>query len=86
MGKKTNSVPVGNQESKAEKFARLANSRVTIALKRIKLLSALSNRSQYEYTEEQVNKIFDALADALAAVRKKYESGSNEPDEPDFSV
>lgn len=56
-----------------EKFVRLATKRVSNALKAIQLIGNLSNRSNYDYTEDDVQKIFRALQDELGACRKKFE-------------
>ena len=56
-----------------EKFVRLATRRVSNALKAVQLIGNLSNRSNYDYTEEDVQKIFRALQEELGACRKKFE-------------
>lgn len=55
------------------KFVELANKRVAKALKAIQLIGNLSNRSNYDYTEEDVAKIMKALSDDIAACRKKFD-------------
>lgn len=57
------------------KFVRLANRRVSKALKAIQLIGNLSNKSNYDYTEEDVQKILKALQEELAACRKRFELG-----------
>jgi len=52
----------------------LANKRVSSALKAIQLVGNLSNRSNYDYAEEDVSKIFKALQDAMAESRKRFEA------------
>ena len=59
-------------EKDREKFVRLATRRVSNALKAIKLIGNLSNRSNYDYTEADVQKIFKALQDELSASRKRF--------------
>ena len=56
-----------------EKFVRLATKRVLNALKSMQLIGNLANRSNYDYTETDVQKIFKALQDELSASRKKFE-------------
>jgi hypothetical protein len=56
-----------------EKFVRLATRRVSNALKAMQLIGNLANRSNYDYTETDVQKIFRALQDELSASRKKFE-------------
>lgn len=56
-----------------QKFVDLANRRVSKALKAIQLIGNLSNRSNYDYTEDDAAKIFKALQDEVSACRKKFE-------------
>lgn len=60
-------------ETKADAFKRLAKSRVNAALDRIRLIGNLSNKSSYDYTEEQVDKIEQALINAIAEVKVKFQ-------------
>jgi len=56
-----------------EKFVRLANRRVSNALKAMQLIGNLANRSNYDYTEADVQKIFKALQEELSASKKKFD-------------
>lgn len=58
-------------ESKADRFKRLAEKRVNATLKQMELIGNLSSGS-YEYTEEQVNKIFDTIQESLDSVKAKF--------------
>ena len=49
----------------AEKFKGLAEKRVNRAIKNIKLIGNLSNKSNYSYTEHDARKIHAALKKAL---------------------
>jgi hypothetical protein len=62
-------------ESKADRFRRLANKRVPAAVKRIGHVANLANRNQYEYTDEQRDKILTAIKDAVARLTTAF-SGS----------
>ena len=53
------------RESDRRKFVELAESRVNRALKDIKLIGNLSNKSNYSYTDEDAAKIHRALKKAL---------------------
>lgn len=70
-------------ESKEQRFVRLAENRVNRAIKDIKLIGNLCNRNNYQYSEEQVKKITDALSNEVKAVKQKFQeslagdSGSN---------
>jgi hypothetical protein len=57
-----------------EKFVRLATKRVSNALKAMQLIGNLSNRSNYDYTVADVQKIFKALHDELYASRRKFDT------------
>jgi hypothetical protein len=56
-----------------EKFVRLATKRVSNALKAMQLIGNLANRSNYDYTEADVQKIFKALQEELGASKKKFD-------------
>lgn len=62
-------VPV---ETKADKFRRLAVSRTGKAIAAVKNLIPLSNKSNYEFSAEQVKRICGALADAIGDVAKAF--------------
>lgn len=66
-------------ETKADKFKRLANFRVPKAVRVIRQLSALANRSTYEYTPEQSAKVIQLMQDELAALRNRFTQAA--PDE-----
>ena len=57
---------------KRDKFLELANNRVNRAIKDIRLIGNLSNRSAYEFGEEDVRKIFRALQKELEGARSRF--------------
>lgn len=59
-----------------EKFVRLATKRVNGVIKSINLIGNLSNKSNYDYTEEDVMKIFRALQEELNACKKRFDMAS----------
>ena len=59
-------------DNKRERFKRLAVYRTNEVLKKIKVLGNCSNRSAYEYTEEEVNKIFSEIEKALRETKSKF--------------
>lgn len=59
-------------ESKREKFVRLAEARTNKIIDMIQLLGNCSNQSQYEYTQKDVNKIFNSIQAELDAAKKRY--------------
>ena len=60
------------KESKREAFRRLATQRTKAVLDRIRLLGNCANTNLYEYTEEDVRKIFRAIETELRATRAKF--------------
>jgi len=58
--------------NKRERFRRLATQRTNSVLKRLKVLGNCANRSAYEYTEEDINKIFSEIERKLKEVKAKF--------------
>ncbi len=67
------------KETKKEKFIRLAEKRTNKALEAIRLLGNLSNKNVYEYKQEEVEKIFNAL-DKEIEMAKSYFMSNNKND------
>ena len=59
---------------KRDNFVRLAESRTNKLLDMIRLLGNLSNTSNYSYTREDIEKIFNALEKELAETKKKFDT------------
>jgi len=53
-------------------FKRLAASRTNEVLKRLKILGNCSNRSHYDYSEEEVNKIFSEIERKIRENKAKF--------------
>lgn len=64
-------------ETKSDKFKRLAIKRATKALKSIRLIGNLSDRGAYEYTEAQVEEIYDAIELEPAKSRARFMAKEN---------
>lgn len=58
-------------ESKSDKFKRLATKRVNNALKTIELVGKLSSPA-YQYSEEEVEKIFSTLQQTLDKAKASF--------------
>lgn len=74
------------READRGKFIQLASRRVSKALNDIRLIGNLSNRSNYDYTDEDVTKIFRALSDEVSACKKKFELASKKQGKPRFEL
>lgn len=59
-------------ESKADRFRRVAEARVNKIIKMVRLLGNCSNVSVYAFTETQVQQIFATLQDELNRAQKRY--------------
>ena len=57
---------------KRQKFIELAENRVTRALKDLRLIGNLSNRNNYEYTQEDAQKIISALEGEVRSLKAKF--------------
>ncbi len=64
------------EETKRDKFIRLAESRMNNALKQIQLLGNLSNTSAYDYTEEDVDKMIRTLRKAVNELETSFKGES----------
>ncbi|MDC9721382.1 MAG: hypothetical protein PSN34_01240 [Urechidicola sp.] len=62
-------------ENKKQKFERLANARVNKALKQLDLISNLSNKNAYDYSENEVNQIIVVLDKKVKELKTKFLQG-----------
>ncbi len=60
------------EETKRERFVRLAESRMNNALKQIELLSNLSNKRVYEYNDEDVALMVRTLKKAINSLEYSF--------------
>lgn len=61
-----------------DNFIRIAERRTNRILEMIDSLGNLSNKSYYDYTDEQIELIFKAIHDALREVKLKFNSAKKE--------
>ena len=60
------------QETKRDKFVRLAEARTNKIIDMLQLLGNCSNTSAYDYTQQDVDKIFAAIETELREAKKKF--------------
>lgn len=65
-------------ESKEDKFVRIAEARTNKIIDMIRLLGNCSNKASYEYSKEDVRKIFTAIENELKAAKSKFDSSSDD--------
>jgi len=61
---------------KRDNFIRLAEARVTRAIDSMRVIGNLSNRSNYEYGDEDVRKIITTLQAELTALKAQFKTKS----------
>jgi CHASE1-domain containing sensor protein len=64
-------------EHKRERFVKLAEARTNKALKDIQLIGNLSNSNAYDYSDEDVRKMFKALQDGLERSKQRFSDASS---------
>lgn len=62
-------------ETRADRFKRLASQRTNAIIDKLRLLGNLSNKSNYEYSDEEVDKIFRAIDFQLRVIKAKFSGG-----------
>ncbi len=59
-------------ETRDERFKRIAEKRVNAVLDKLRLLSQTSNRGNYDYTDEQVSKMFRVIRSAVTEAEASF--------------
>lgn len=66
------------EESRRDRFKRIATKRTNEILEKIRILGNCSNKSSYEYTDEEVNKIFSEIDKQLRSIKARFLAGKRE--------
>jgi hypothetical protein len=72
VGHEMSKAKVEKKETRSERFKRSATARTNAVLKRLKVLGNCANRQRYEYSEEDVEKIFTAIEQTMVGVRRMF--------------
>lgn len=72
--------------SPRERFVHLAESRTQKAIKDIRLIGNLSNRSNYSYTNADVEEIFKVLEAELKTARRRFDESSKNTQAIEFKL
>jgi hypothetical protein len=64
-----------DKRDKRAKFIDLANKRVTRAIREIKLVGNLANKSNYQYSDEDAKKIVRALQKEIETLKGRFSEG-----------
>lgn len=70
------------KEDKHGKFKRIATKRVNELLNKLDVLGNCSNKSNYTYTEEDIQKIFKAIDSKVKETKSKFKTKK----EKDFTL
>lgn len=65
-------------ESKKNRFQRLAEKRTNDVLERLRILGNCSNRGQYEYTQDDIQKIFSSIEKETKVIKLKFRDGETQ--------
>jgi len=68
--------PETKAETKEEKFKRIATFRTQRILEDMRLLGNCANRAGYAYSEEEVGKIFEAIAAKLESTKQLFSTSA----------
>jgi hypothetical protein len=82
MAEPEDHTPVARDKRAA--FVRLAERRTLAVLEKIRILSNLSNHHLYEFYEDDVSEIFDAIQHELDTARTKFTTTRRR--RPEFSL
>lgn len=63
---------MGKNETKRDRFVRIAEARTNKIIDMIQLLGNCSNTSVYDYTPADIDKIFNAIEFDLKEAKKKF--------------
>lgn len=65
------------EETRRERFKRIAGARTNKILDMVKLLGNCSNTGNYEYSEDDIKKIFSAIESELKNAKAQFSKQSN---------
>lgn len=65
-------------ETKKQRFQRLAEKRTNDVLERLRILGNCANRGQYEYSAEEIRKIFNTIEREAKLVKLKFKDGETQ--------
>ena len=59
-------------ETRKEKFRRIVSKRTNEIIDKIRILGNCANKSAYEYSEEDINRVFRAIEAELKTTKSKF--------------
>lgn len=73
-------------KNKSDKFVKLANNRVNRVFKQLQLIANLSNRCHYDYTQDEINQILNAIEKEVATVKERFDDATRYRDRTPFKL
>lgn len=67
-----------DNETPAERFKRLATYRTNEVLRKLRILGNCSNRQAYQYTKDDIDKIFSTIDHAVKETKARFRPSRNE--------
>lgn len=64
-------------ETKRERFVKIAENRTNRIIDTLRLLANCSNKSNYEYSDEDIKKIFSAIEKEVKNTRNAFMGGDS---------
>lgn len=64
-------------ETREERFKRIAEARTNKIIDMLKLLGNCSVKTNYEYTQKEVDEIFDAIEKEVINTKKRFETSGS---------
>ena len=71
---------INNEETRRERFKRVAARRTNEILNKIRILGNCSNKSSYSYSDEDVQRIFSVIEKELRFVKAKFTNRKKKSD------
>ncbi len=75
---------MAKKESKHDVFLRLAKPRTQKALKSLRILGNCSDKHRYEYSKDEIDKIFVSIKEYVNYVQTKFNGVKQEQDNFNF--
>ena len=72
------------KSEKRKRFEKVAGKRVQFIIDKLDLLGNCSNRSNYEYSEEDVKKMFSTIKERLRQIEVLYKEELNRSNKNNF--
>lgn len=64
-------------ENKRDRFVRMADARTNQVLDKIRILGGIANPRYYEYSQDDVDAIFESIKEELESARSKFLPSAN---------